>query len=139
MEVTQILTVLTAIYNNCSAKNRKSLKTLAEELHVSVNTLHKVRGVLQNMGLLIIEGDRRTQKVYWNNHKSTPNTSMAKEVNKRFCIYKPIPKTKRYPSLEKALKALVLEGYAGIIVSTKKVGIKTVKTIIDLKDIKVED
>lgn len=95
------------------------------------------------MHLIIKEGQTAGQKIYWNPEKSTPNPTMLQEI---YRIYAKDRKSKvrvsKKPgkiSLEAALRTLVKMGFAGVIEKSVKDGYRTMKEVIDLSKVEVED
>lgn len=109
--------IIDGIYRNYSkAKiDQKSVNKLAADCNTSVNVLMKVRNILAERQQLFIEGERATQKCFWNTAKSAPNPVMLTEV---YRIYtkdaksrvKVEKKEKRLPSKESALQGLAKTG-----------------------------
>ena len=58
--------IIDTLYKNYSKEKfeQLSLKQLAVKLSMSVATITKVRNVLANRRIIVIEGERRTQKCY---------------------------------------------------------------------------
>lgn len=142
----QVGIILDAIYQNSGKPKfeQMSLEELSKKCGVSRNTLSKIRKILQEKKLLIVEGDRRSQTAYWHPDKCTPNPMMLTE------IYKSLVKdaksrvkvnkvtAKRLPTMESALLLFKKEGYASIKL-TKVVGYKTIEETIDLALMEVRE
>lgn len=136
--------IVDSIYRNYSrAKlDQKSVKQLAVDCNTSANTIIKIRTILATMKLLIIEGDRRTQKCYWNPDKCTPNPVMLTEVYRVYTkdvksrVKVNPERVKRLPSLESALLAFKKAGWNEITLK-KTVGNTTDIKIIDLVEVRV--
>lgn len=129
--------IIDGIYRNYSkAKiDQKSVNKLAADCNTSVNVLMKVRNILAARQQLIIEGERATQKCFWNTAKSAPNPVMLTEV---YRIYtkdaksrvKVEKKEKRLSAFESALQTLEKLGWSGKLINTSSDGrIFTVKTV----------
>lgn len=134
-----------ALYHNAikSSIDQKSIKQLATICQCSAITLTKVRDVLISMKLLVKEGERRNQKIYWNPNRSNPNADMAREVYRRYIsdgessVKVKVSTKKKSPStsLEMALKTLVKLGFTGEIHRAKVKGFTRTVEYIDLSKI----
>lgn len=128
--------IIDGIYRNYSkAKiDQKSVNKLAADCNTSVNVLMKVRNILAARQQLIIEGERTTQKCFWNTAKSAPNPVMLTEV---YRIYtkdaksrvKVERKEKRLPSFESALLAIRKAGWNEITLRKTEGYCRTTKDI----------
>lgn len=111
--------IIDGIYRNYSkAKiDQKNVNKLAADCNTSVNVLIKVRNILAARQLLIIEGERATQKCYWNTAKCKPNPVMLTEVYRIYTkdaksrVKVEIKKERRLPSFESALLAIRKAGW----------------------------
>lgn len=123
---------------------QQSMRQLAAHCEISAITLMKIRDMLVSHKLLVIEGERKAQRVSWNTNRCAPNHTL---INTLYMEYikngKSMVKThqqKGVISLERALQTLVKHGFTGEIkrhIRTNGV-IKSFE-IINLNDIKVED
>lgn len=116
---------------------QKSLTALSAKCEVSKASLTRVRSILIEKKLLLIEGNRRTQTCCWNPDMCTPNPNMlleiyrvyTKDVKKRVKVIH--QKVKRLPSIEAAILAFKKAGWDEITLK-KTVGNTTDIKIIDL-------
>lgn len=136
--------MLDVLYCNASKVKfeQKSIRQMALDAGVSVMTLSKVRDILIEQKILIKEGERRQQKVYWHPNKSAPNPAMLQNIYKEFIkdakhrVRVSCEKSQGRISLDKALQALVKLGYTGVI--TRSINSYTNESI-DLSKIKIGD
>lgn len=136
--------VVDALYHNAERKKfeQKGMRQIAKDCDVSVPVVQKVKNILVDMKLLIIEGNRRTQECIWHPDKSKPNPAMLREVYKTYIKgagSKVMVKQKRFAptSLDSALQALVKLGYTGVISKVKHDGYRTITESIDLSKIEL--
>lgn len=142
MTIQQMSLCIDAIYTNYSKSkiSQKNTNQLAADCGVSASVLIKIKKLLADMKLLIIEGERVAQVCTWNPCKCKPNETLIREVYK---AYTSDAKTrvkvenKKRSSLEGALEVLVKAGWEGIIRKTKVDGIRTITETIDLSKIEL--
>lgn len=74
--------ILDSIYHNYSKHkiDQENTTRLAAKCNTSINVLLKVRSILAERQLLIIEGERAKQTCYWNTAKSAPNPVMLTDI-----------------------------------------------------------
>lgn len=131
------------IYHNCQRPiiDRKSISQIGIDSGVSATTIQRVRQLLAEKKLLVIEGDRRSQVTIWHPGKSQPNPVMLASLYEEFTNFETRIKVKvQKPgrvSLESALRALVSLGYTGVISKSKKMGYTIVTESIDLSKVEV--
>lgn len=122
ISIPEIGIIVDGIYRNYSKSkiDQKNINQLAVDCGVSVRTLLRVRTILAEMKLLIIEGERSQQKCYWNPSKCSPNPTLLTEiyriytkgVKSRVRVEK---KVKRLPSIESAMLAFKKAGWDEVI------------------------
>lgn len=142
MTIQQVGLCVDAIYANYSKSkiSQKNTNQLASDCGISVAVVIKIKKILANMKILIIEGERAAQTCSWNPCKCKPNDTLLREVYK---IYTSDAKTrvkvenKKRSSLEGALEVLVKAGWEGIIKKIKVDGIRTITETIDLSKIEL--
>lgn len=147
VSIPQMNIIIDALYRNSlkSKLDQKSIKELTPILGVSRKVVDKVKFILKEMCLLIIEGERNHQFMYWNSQKSAPNPLMVTEVYRIYTkdakskIKVKIQKAKRRPNLDDAVIALVKLGFTGIIEKTIHSGHVTEIKRIDLSKVQVGD
>lgn len=134
--------VLDALYRNSEKckLSQKSVAEIAKDCGVSTLPVHKIRNILIHRQLLVTYGFGRGQYTSWNPQMSKPNPEMLASIYKEYTKdaksrVKVIKKEGRI-SLERALRALVMLGYTGVI--SKSINSFTVESI-DLSKIEVED
>lgn len=140
INIQQLGLLVDLIYHNSKRSEKKTLKQLAADGEVSVNTITKVRQILIDMELLIVIGERRNQVSYWNTNKSQPNPEMLRNIYKIYIQdYKVRVKEERKSrgkiSLEKALQVIVSMGYRGVISRNTLDGYITTIEQIDLSKV----
>lgn len=113
--------IIDVFYKNYSKEKfeQLSLKQLAAKLEMSVVTITKVRDILAKRQVLIVEGERRNQKCYWNTARCKPNEHLLLDVYKEYTKdaksrVKVEKKSKRLSSIEQALLILKKEGWAKV-------------------------
>lgn len=113
--------IIDVFYQNYSKEKfeQLSLKQLAVKLATSVVTITKVRDILARRQVLIVEGERRSQKCYWNPCKCKPNNTLLLDVYKEYTKdaksrVKVNQKSKRLSSVEQALLILKNAGWAKV-------------------------
>lgn len=136
--------VVDALYHNSERKKfeQKGMRQIAEDCNVSVPVVQKVKSILVDMKLLIVEGERRSQECIWHPDKSKPNPVMLREVYK---VYTKgarskvmVSKKRSAPtSIDSALQVLVKLGYTGVISKVKHDGYRTITESIDLSKIEL--
>jgi hypothetical protein len=121
------------------------MRQIAIDCGVSVNTVTSFRDILVNRKVLIKEGERRNQYIYWNPQKSALNPVMQKSVYEEYIgsekrkvklKVNTAPKKSSRVSLETALRVLVKNGFTGTI--RRQTNPYTTECI-DLSLIKVEE
>lgn len=135
--------VLDALYRNSekSKLSQKPLNTIAKDCGLSVLPVTKIRDILIHRQLLVIYGYGRSQVMSWNPQMSKPTPEMLASIYKEYTKdaksrVKVVAKKEGRVSLERALRALVMLGFTGVI--SKSVNSFT-KECIDLSKIEVED
>lgn len=110
--------IIDTLYKNYSKEKfeQLSLQQLAAKLSMSVAIITKVRNILANRCIIVIEGERRSQKCYWNPCKCKPNDTLLLDVYKEYTKdaksrVKVNKKSKRLSSIEQALLILKKEGW----------------------------
>lgn len=113
--------IIDTLYKNYSKEKfeQLSLQQLAAKLSASVATITKVRNILAKRQVLIVEGERRSQKCYWNPCKCKPNDTLLLDVYKEYTKdaksrVKVNKKSKRLSSIEQALLILKKEGWTKV-------------------------
>ena len=113
--------IIDTLYKNYSKEKfeQLSLKQLAVRLSTSVATITKVRNILASRHVIVIEGERRSQKCYWNPCKCKPNDTLLLDVYKEYTKdaksrVKVEKKSKRLSSIEQALLILKKEGWTKV-------------------------
>lgn len=142
MTIQQVGLCVDAIYTNYSKSkiSQKNTNQLAAGCSVSVASLTKIKKILADMTVLLIEGERAAQTCMWNPCKCGANDVLVREV---YRIYTSDAKTrvkvenKKRSSLEGALEVLIKAGWEGIIRKTKVDGIRTITETIDLSKIEL--
>lgn len=139
--------IIDSLYRNYELPKfeQKSLRDLAKHCGVATMTFDKVRRILIDMKLLIVEGRNKGQQTIWHPDKCSPNPAMVTEVYKKYAkdakcrIKVSVVKKVASPSLESSLQALVKLGYTGVISKVNRDGYKTVTECIDLSKIELGD
>ena len=139
--------ILDSLYHNSQRASfeQDSLKSIASKCNVSVVTILKVKQILVQKQLLVVEGERRAQHNYWNPSRSIPNPTMLHEVYREFTKdaksrVKVNQKKRASVSLEAALKTLVKLGYTGVLRRYKQTkGFVKIYEEIDLSKIEMGD
>lgn len=133
--------IIDTLYKNYSKEKfeQLSLKQLAVKLSVSAATITKVRNVLANRHVIVIEGERRSQKCYWNPCKCKPNDALLLDVYKEYTKdaksrVKVNKKSKRLSSIEQALLVFKKEGWDMVSLS-KTVGYIHTEQTFDLSKV----
>lgn len=135
--------VLDALYRNSEKVklSQKSLANIAKDCDVSTLPVKRIRQILIDRQLLVTYGCGRGQYTAWNPQKSKPNPEMLASIYKEYIKdaksrVKVVAKKEGRVSLERALRALVMLGFTGVI--SKSVNSYTIECI-DLSKIEVED
>lgn len=78
--------IVDSIYHNSnkSSFEQKSITQISADCAVAQSTVRKIRGILIDKKLLIVEGERRSQKTYWHPDKCSPNPAMLKEIYRTY-------------------------------------------------------
>lgn len=133
--------IIDVFYQNYSKEKfeQLSLKQLAVKLATSVVTITKVRDILARRQVLIVEGERRSQKCYWNPCKCKPNDALLLDVYKEYTKdaksrVKVNKKSKRLSSIEQALLVFKKEGWDTVLLS-KTVGYIHTEQTFDLSKV----
>ena len=117
--------VLDALYHNTQKdpKDQKSMRQVAKDCGVSLATLFAFRDILVDLKIIIKEGNRAGQKIYWHPDKVGLNEQMSRNVyniyvgDKRKKTIKPkkqvVKSTKIELSIETAILFLVENGFTG--------------------------
>ena len=129
--------IIDAIYHNYSKSkmDQKSIANLAKDCDVTVAVLTKVRNILIDMKLLVVEGERRSQVCWWNANKCKPNEVLLREVYKKYVSHiksRVKVENKKRSTLEGALETLIKLGYEGVIKKVHVEGFRTFTETIDL-------
>lgn len=111
--------IIDTLYKNYSKEKfeQLSLRQLAAKLSMSIATVTKVRNILSNRKVIIVEGERRNQRCYWNTMRCKPNEQLLLDVYKEYIKdaksrVKVNKKSKRLSSIEQALLVFKKEGWA---------------------------
>lgn len=135
--------VLDALYRNSerSKLSQKTVAIIAKDCGVSVLPVTKIRNILVHRQLLVTYGFGRGQYTSWNPEMAKPNPDMLASIYKEYTKdaksrIKVVAKKEGRVSLERALRALVMLGYTGVI--TKSVNSYT-KECIDLSKIEIDE
>lgn len=113
--------IIDTLHKNYSKEKfeQLSLKQLAVKLSTSVATITKIRNILAKRQVIIVEGERRNQKCYWNTVRCKPNEQLLLDVYKEYTKdaksrVKVNKKSKRLSSVEQALLILKKEGWTKV-------------------------
>lgn len=133
--------IIDVFYKNYSKEKfeQLSLKQLAAKLEMSVVTITKVRDILAKRQVLIVEGERRNQKCYWNPARCKPNEHLLLDVYKEYTKdaksrVKVNKKSKRLSSVEQALLVFKKEGWDKVTLS-KTIGYVYTEQTTDLSGV----
>ena len=129
--------IVDALYQNTlrSSYERRSMQTIAISTQQPLDLVKQVRKVLITMKLLIVEGERRSQKTFWFPGKAVPNQHMIEEVYRRLTDAKAKVVAKRETtgvSLENAIDTLVMLGFTGVLTRSTTNGYVTTTEVVDL-------
>lgn len=133
--------IIDALHKNYSKEKfeQLSLQQLAAKLSMSVATITKVRNILAKRQVLIVEGEKRSQKCYWNTMRCKPNEQLLLDVYKEYTKdaksrVKVNKKSKRLSSIEQALLVFKKEGWDMVLLS-KTVGYIHTEQTFDLSKV----
>lgn len=133
--------IIDVFYKNYSKEKfeQLSLKQLAAKFEMSVVTITKVRDILAKRQVLIVEGERRNQKCYWNTARCKPNEHLLLDVYKEYTKdaksrVKVEKKSKRLSSIEQAMLVFKKEGWDKVTLS-KTVGYVYTEQTTDLSGV----
>lgn len=106
--------VLDALYHNTQKdpKDQKSMRQVAKDCGVSLATLFAFRDILIDLKIIIKEGNRSGQKIYWHPDKAGLNEKMSRNVyniyvgDRRKKIIK--PKKQVVKSIELSIETAIL-------------------------------
>lgn len=133
--------IIDTLHKNYSKEKfeQLSLKQLAVKLSMSTATITKVRNILASRSIVIIEGERRNQKCYWNPCKCKPNDALLLDVYKEYTKdaksrVKVNKKSKRLSSIEQAMLVFKKEGWNKVTLS-KTVGYVYTEQTFDLSKV----
>mgnify|MGYP000098128005 FL=1 len=137
MTIQQVGLCVDAIYTNYSKSkiSQKNTNQLAAGCSVSVASLTKIKKILADMAILLIEGERAAQTCMWNPCKCGANDVLVREV---YRIYTSDAKARVKVENKKrsSLEVLIKAGWEGIR-KTKIDGIRTITETIDLSKIEL--
>lgn len=118
--------VLDALYHNTQKdpKDQKSMRQVAKDCGVSLATIFAFRDILVDLKIIIKEGNRAGQKIYWHPDKAGLNEKMSRNVyniyvgDKRRKVIKPKKQVVKpiELSIETAILFLVENGFTGQLV-----------------------
>lgn len=141
ISIQSVSLVLDAMYRNYSKKkiDQKTFDQLCKDCELCFRTMTKIKDILINRKLLIVEGSKRSQVISWHPDKSAPNPDMLTSVYKEYtqksrAEVKKIAAPKLEMTIEKACKFLANEGFTGIICKESKNNKISVIQKIDLSD-----
>lgn len=141
ISIQSVALVLDAMYRNYSKKkiDQKTFSRLCKDCELSFKTMSKIKDILVNRKLLIVEGAKRSQVISWHPGKSAPTPEMLSSVYKEYtqksrAEVKKIAAPKLEMTIEKACKFLADEGFTGIICKESKNNKISVIQKIDLSD-----
>lgn len=133
--------IIDALYKNYSKEKfeQLSLKEIAAKLSLSVTPIAKVRNILAQRKVLVIDGARRSQTCYWNPSRCKPNELLLLDVYKAYTKdaksrIKVNKKSKRLSSIEQAMLFFKKEGWDKVTLS-KTVGYVYTEQTIDLSGV----
>lgn len=129
--------VLDALYHNTQKdpKDQKSMRQVAKDCGVSLATLFAFRDILVDLKIIIKEGNKAGQKIYWHPDKAGLNEKMSRNVyniyvgDRRKKTIKPKKQTVKTTelSIETAILFLAENGFNGQI--TRQLNPYTTETI----------
>lgn len=136
------------VYHMYSSSSKYSIEEVAKKADTSVTTITKIRKILSEMKVLIVEGTSSGQNCYWNPAKCIVNPQLVSTVYLQFSNKRKNKATKTEVKVEKsnvkadcflevkdAVKFLIKEGFVGKIEKTSNVGFTLV---IDLEKVKLD-
>lgn len=137
------------VYHMYSSSNiMYSIEDVAKKADTSINTIYRIRKILSEMKVLIIEGASSGQTCYWNPAKCIVNPQLVSTVYLQFSNKRKNKVTKTKVKVENsnvkadcflevkdAVKFLIKEGFVGKIEKTSSVGFTLV---IDLEKVKLD-
>lgn len=136
------------VYHMYSSSNTYSIEDVAKKADTSVATMVKIRKILSEMKVLIIEGTSSGQTCYWNPAKCIVNPQLVSTVYLQFSnkrknkVTKTKVKVKNsnikadcFLDVKDAVKFLIKAGFVGKIEKTSNVGYTLV---IDLEKVKLD-
>lgn len=134
--------IIDALYKNYSKEKfeQLSLKEIAAKLSLSVTPVAKVRNILAQRKVLVIDGARRSQICYWNPSRCKPNEHLLLDVYKAYTkdaksrVKVNEKKSKRLSSAEQAMLFFKKEGWDTVKLS-KTVGYVYTEQTIDLSGV----
>lgn len=141
ISIQSVALALDAMYRNYSKKkiDQRTFDQLCKDCELCFRTMSKIKDILINRKLLIVEGSKRSQVISWHPGKSAPNPDMLTSVYKEYtqksrAEVKKIAAPKLEMTIEKACKFLANEGFTGIICKESKNNKICVIQKIDLSD-----
>lgn len=141
ISIQSVSLALDAMYRNYSKEkiDQKTFDRLCKDCELCFRTMSKIKDILINRKLLIVEGSKRSQVISWHPGKSAPNPDMLTSVYKEYtqksrAEVKKIVAPKLEMTIEKACKFLADEGFTGIICKESKNNKICVIQKIDLSD-----
>lgn len=136
------------VYHMYSSSSKYSIEEVAKKADTSVPTMVKIRKILSEMKVLIIEGTSSGQNCYWNPAKCAVNPQLVSTVYLQFSKKRKNKVTKTKVKVENsnvkadcplevedAVKLLIKAGFVGKIEKTSNVGFTLV---IDLEKVKLD-
>ncbi|MEE1176190.1 MAG: hypothetical protein U0K71_04225 [Paludibacteraceae bacterium] len=136
----KVALVLDTVYYNATHSNQKSFKELAKQLQISYQPFRKVLSHLEDLQLLIIEGERRKTTYRWNGDKSPVNPMMIRHVYELYTgetgnVITPVTKTPKI-NTEICVKYLTEKGWSGFLTRTHVEGLIQIreKIVVGVKE-----
>lgn len=134
----KVALVLDTVYYNATHSNQKSFKELAKQLQVSYQPFRKVLSHLEDLHLLIIEGERRKTTYRWNGEKSPVNPMMVRKIYELYTgetgnTVTSVTKTPKI-NTELCVKYLTEKGWSGTLVRQHNEGLIQVTESIIVGD-----
>jgi predicted transcriptional regulator len=123
----KVALVLDTVYYNATHSNQKSFREIASQLNISYQPFRKVLSHLEDLQLLIIEGERRNTTYRWNGDKSPVNPMMIRHVYELYTgetgnSVTSITKTPKI-NTELCVKYLTEKGWSGTLVRQHSEGL----------------
>lgn len=141
ISIQSVALALDAMHKNYTKKkiDQKTFNRLCKDCELSFNTMSKIKDILVNRKLLIVEGSKRSQVISWHPDKVGPTPEMLSSVYKEYtqksrAEVKRISAPKLVMTVEKACEFLAKEGFTGIICKESKSGKISITQTIDLAD-----